>query len=122
MTTKALVLSSRLLLAAACGPAGRNDHFGDDDGHADSGSTNTGPEVCTDNVDNDGDGLVDCHDPDCSGIDGCPVCGQVENPEGNGITLPAGISSGSTCSVFVVCLVVLSFCLSFLVGCGFLLV
>jgi len=118
MTTKSLVLSSCLLFAVACGPAGRSDHFGDDDGHTDSGSTNTGPEVCTDNVDNDGDGLVDCHDPDCSGIDGCPVCGQVENPEGNGITLPDGISSGSTCSVNADCPAATPNCLSFSDGSG----
>ncbi|MEO6776444.1 MAG: hypothetical protein ABI467_26100 [Kofleriaceae bacterium] len=102
MTTKLLILSSCLLFAAACGPSGRPDNFGDDgNGHTDSGST--GPEICTDNVDNDGDGLVDCHDPDCSGIDGCPVCGQVENPEGTGIFLPDGISSGGTCSTNADC-------------------
>ena len=115
MTAKSLILSSSLLLAVACGPAGRKDNFGDDDGsgHVDSGSTQTGPEICTDMVDNDGDGLVDCHDPDCSGIDGCPVCGQVENPEGNGITLPDGISSGNTCSVNADCPAATPNCLSF---------
>jgi hypothetical protein len=114
MTTKSLILSSSLLFAAACGPAARPDNFGDDDGsgHADASNT-TSPENCTDMVDNDGDGLVDCHDPDCSGIDGCPVCGQVENPEGTGIVLPDGISSGSTCSVNADCPAATPNCLAF---------
>jgi len=30
-----------------------------------------GREECNDNKDNDGDGLVDCADPDCAGIDNC---------------------------------------------------
>ena len=29
--------------------------------------------LCTDLLDNDGDGLVDCADPDCLGKDGCPL-------------------------------------------------
>jgi hypothetical protein len=31
------------------------------------------PVVCSDNVDNDSDGLTDCADPDCE-----PVCGTSE--------------------------------------------
>ena len=31
------------------------------------------PEICTDGVDNDLDDLTDCDDPDCFGIDGCPI-------------------------------------------------
>jgi len=27
-----------------------------------------GPTACHDGIDNDGDGLVDCNDPDCRGI------------------------------------------------------
>jgi hypothetical protein len=116
MTTKSLILSCSLLFAVACGPAGRKDMFGDDDGsngHVDAANT-TMPEVCTDMVDNDGDGLVDCHDPDCSGIDGCPVCGQVENPEGAGIFLPDGISSGGSCSVDADCPAATPNCISFI--------
>jgi hypothetical protein len=28
-------------------------------------------ELCNDRIDNDGDGLIDCADPDCSGVAGC---------------------------------------------------
>jgi len=30
--------------------------------------------VCDDNKDNEGDGLVDCDDPDCLGTEACPTC------------------------------------------------
>jgi len=33
---------------------------------------NRGPELCADGVDNDGDGLVDCLDPDCFTFPTCP--------------------------------------------------
>ena len=37
---------------------------------------NRGPELCSNGVDDDGDGLIDCLDPDCTGVVGCPgpVC------------------------------------------------
>jgi hypothetical protein len=37
---------------------------------------NRGPELCANKIDDDGDGLVDCMDPDCTGVVGCPgpVC------------------------------------------------
>jgi hypothetical protein len=76
-----------LLIIAACGPAPRGDNFGDDDGTGDGGN-HSGTEVCNDHVDNDGDGLTDCDDPDCSGIDGCPVCGMVDNPQSAPLALP----------------------------------
>jgi hypothetical protein len=106
--TKSLVLASAVGFAVAlgfvaCGPAARGDDFGNGSGHTDSGTPNTGPENCTDGIDNDGDGLIDCADPDCSGIDGCPVCGQVETLQGSGIFLPDGISSGATCSTDAQC-------------------
>jgi hypothetical protein len=78
-----------LAFLVACGPAPRGDDFGN--GRGDGGSGNpggSGPENCTDGVDNDGDGLVDCADPDCSGIDGCPVCGMVDNPQSTPLALP----------------------------------
>ncbi|MBI5490591.1 MAG: hypothetical protein HY905_24875 [Deltaproteobacteria bacterium] len=49
-----------LLLSAACG---------DDSGGGDDGATDTSPEntsaACQDRLDNDGDGVTDCEDPDC---------------------------------------------------------
>ncbi|MBW2733636.1 MAG: hypothetical protein JRH20_14705 [Deltaproteobacteria bacterium] len=38
-----------------------------------------GPELCANGIDDDGDGLVDCTDPDCTGVVGCP--GPVCSPE-----------------------------------------
>ncbi|MFA6427881.1 MAG: hypothetical protein WCW16_05615 [Candidatus Magasanikbacteria bacterium] len=40
---------------------------------------------CTDGLDNDSDGRIDCRDPDCGWVDGCPIerdiCSeQIENP------------------------------------------
>lgn len=31
-----------------------------------------GPELCANGIDDDGDGLIDCLDPDCVGVVGCP--------------------------------------------------
>lgn len=83
---------------AACGPTGRP---GGEGGGVDASPT--GQEVCTDAVDNDGDGRTDCSDVDCSGIDGCPVCGSVENPEAQPLALPDGVSSGTMCSTDAEC-------------------
>jgi subtilisin-like proprotein convertase family protein len=93
-----------LVLLVACGPQSRRGGPGpgDDDGLVDSPPA-VGPEICDDGVDNDGDGKVDCSDVDCSGIGNCPVCGQVDNPEGQPLVLPDGINSGKTCSTDVDC-------------------
>ncbi len=93
------LLLSLSLGIVACGPSARPG-TGDDDGLVDS---NGGPEVCTDGVDNDGNGRADCSDPACSGIDGCPVCGAVENPEAQPLALPDGVSSGTMCSTDADC-------------------
>ena len=104
MNMKLLLVSSSLLVLAACGAEHRKDDFGPGSGsNGPDANQQFAPEVCDDMLDNDGDGLVDCHDPDCSGVGICPVCGQVENPEGTPIALPDGDSSGAMCSVDATC-------------------
>jgi hypothetical protein len=50
---------------------------------------NRGPELCANEIDDDGDGLVDCKDPDCTGVVGCP--GPVCSPDENvGALVPEG--------------------------------
>jgi hypothetical protein len=63
------------------------------------------PGTCMDGLDNDQDGRPDCSDPDCSGLEGCAVCGEVENPLGQPLALPDGIGAGetTTCSVDTDC-------------------
>lgn len=41
-----------------------------------------GPEICDNGIDDDGDGLVDCADPDCCGIEGCGVCLEINCDNG----------------------------------------
>jgi hypothetical protein len=93
------LISASLCALVACGPQGREN--GDGTGTVDA--PNGGAELCTDGIDNDGDGRADCSDPKCSGIDGCPVCGAVENPEASPLALPDGVSSGSMCSTDAQC-------------------
>jgi hypothetical protein len=57
-----------------------------------TGPENT-PELCGDGIDNDCSGHTDCHDPSCSGIGTCPICGTVEHPTGAPIDLPDGVGS-----------------------------
>jgi subtilisin-like proprotein convertase family protein len=45
-------------------------------------------------IDNDCDGNTDCYDPDCSGIDGCPICGDVMHTETTPLELPDGDGAG----------------------------
>jgi hypothetical protein len=105
--TSLAVSSFTILGLVACGPAGRGRGAGDDDngpGGPDASIDSPsvfGPEICTDGIDNDGDGHTDCGDADCSGIDGCPVCGTVEIPPSQPLALPDGVTasgSGSGCS------------------------
>ena len=96
------VAAGLLSFLVACGPAGRR--LDDDDGSgADAPIGTTGPEICDDAYDNDGDGRADCSDTDCSGIGMCPVCGSVENPQATPLALPDGISGGGTCSTDAQC-------------------
>jgi len=99
MTTKSLVLTT-LLAAAACATPHRDDGTGTG---VDAPAGQCVAEVCNDGIDNDCDGRPDCSDPDCSGIDGCPVCGSVEHPLGSPLALPDGVSSGAVCSTDAQC-------------------
>jgi hypothetical protein len=99
-----------LALAAACDPAPRpaDDNTAPDAGvaiaatpdananHVGSGngsnfSDENTPTACADGADNDGDGLIDCADPDCSGVGACPVCGAVDHPLSSPLALPDGV-------------------------------
>ncbi|CAN5632722.1 hypothetical protein BH11MYX1_BH11MYX1_02950 [soil metagenome] len=101
MTTKSYIFSTLLVVTAACGPAKRDDGFGN--GHGVDAPTTQTSEVCTDGIDNDGNGKTDCSDLACSGIDGCPVCGQVDTLIGSPLALPDGLSSGKVCSTDTQC-------------------
>ncbi len=52
-------------------------------------------EVCTDNVDNDGDGLVDCADPQCS----CQEEDCVDNVDNDGDGLPDCLDPQCDCDI-----------------------
>ncbi|MEO8840020.1 MAG: hypothetical protein ABI704_00525 [Kofleriaceae bacterium] len=95
-------------VAFACGPSGRSDTFGNGaDGSTGSGSSDCSapentPATCSDGIDNNCNGVIDCADPSCSGIGMCPVCGMVEHPTGSPVALPDGII-GSTCQTSTTC-------------------
>ena len=40
-------------------------------------------EICDNGIDDDGDGLIDCEDPSCSGYTGCPVIAAKSTSSGN---------------------------------------
>jgi cysteine-rich repeat protein len=101
---RALALSTLLLALSACGSDGNTFILGDvgfnggDTGGSDAGSGDapdtgepdgntpdadtpdadaTGPEICDNEVDDDGDGAVDCDDPDCTVSIACGgTCGD----------------------------------------------
>ncbi len=104
-----ICVASLSLFAFACGPNVRGDDDSGDDGpdagdwNCDNGGFEGDVATCGDGSDNDCDGEFDCSDPDCSGVGECPVCGEVITDPGQQITLPDGVSSGTTCTTDAQC-------------------
>jgi len=100
---RSLVIGMLLATAvlAACGPGARNGggNGSDVDGAVNCNGTpsaeNT-PETCSDGIDNNCNGLIDCADPSCSGIGSCPVCGMAEHPVSSPLVLPDGACGDAT--------------------------
>ena len=56
--------------------------------HDRAASCTSAPEICDDGKDNDGDGLVDCDDPDCAHASECrprEICGNCIDDDGDGL-------------------------------------
>jgi len=51
----------------------------DDDSSSNNTNNNTNPEICNNLIDDDGDGLVDCADLDCSSYAGCQTTNNTNN-------------------------------------------
>jgi hypothetical protein len=101
-------LTILMTFTLACGPSQRQpgDDMGDDTGGPDAfvcyPVAEISPADCSDQIDNDCDGLTDCSDQDCSGIGECPICGEVDTDEPTAIVLPDGIV-GTSCSTDADC-------------------
>lgn len=69
----------------------------------------TGEEICTDGIDNDGDGLVDCDDPDCESADVCvtEITPKAGIPEGEGLDITGFIISNASWIGIIIVLVAL---------------
>jgi hypothetical protein len=99
--TRPLVLAA-LLVAGACGspppdPAGPDASAAGRDAAA---KVDAGPKVetiCANGVDDDGDGLTDCDDPDCSTSPACKPCNRQQNCGDivNEVTTPCCITQPS---------------------------
>lgn len=108
MHPRIVVVVVSLLATVACGPSGRNGP----DAHGGGGGDGSGsdcvpmpentPATCSDGIDNNCNGVVDCADSSCSGIGNCPICGMVEHPNGMMVPLPDGIV-GSACTTNAQC-------------------
>src|SRR6267142_3264155 len=100
MCMRSIVSFAIALLFISCGPGPRHNPPGGGPDAPDQCSPtdieNT-PALCSDGIDNDCNGHTDCHDPSCSGVCSCPVCGMVQHPLSSPLPLPDGIV-GTTCS------------------------
>lgn len=102
---RALLLGCTVTSFIACGPSPRQRPTGDDDGpQPDATEMNCqvtpegALETCSDGIDQDCDGLIDCDDPNCSGVGECPICGMVQHPLSQPLALPDGLNSGASCT------------------------
>jgi hypothetical protein len=108
---------------ATIAPADGGQSIPADGGNGGSGPGDTGAalgdEICDDEIDNDGDLLLDCADPDCYGVGDCPgeqeICDdEIDNDENGQIDCddeqctddPAcgGLAPRAFCRETVVCL------------------
>lgn len=84
-----------LVLAVACGPSARNTPG--DDGTGGGGDGGNGGSATADCA-------TDCSNPACSGIDGCPVCGMVDQPQSTPLALPdTNEATGRMCTSQSMC-------------------
>lgn len=84
-----------LLVTVACGPSARMTPGGDDDDN-NSGDGGGGSNAldCANN----------CGSPACSGLDGCPVCGMVDQPLSTPLALPdTNQATGRSCTTDAQC-------------------
>jgi len=97
-TSRTLLVFLTTASLAACGPNARN---GDDDDDTTPDASTCTPSAttetsCNNGFDEDCDGLIDCSEIECSGIDGCPVIGgdcEVATPSAS-LSLPDGDCTG----------------------------
>jgi hypothetical protein len=81
------------VLAVACGPSSRGTP-GDDGTTGGDGGGGSATADCATN----------CSNPACSGIDGCPVCGMVDQPQSTPLPLPdTNQATGRTCTSQAMC-------------------
>lgn len=105
-----LILLALATALAAAAPACSSDDDGGNGGGGGTGGTggiDTGDEICDNAIDDDGDGAIDCDDPNCSELEACKVGCTDQIPDceadregrinqvciptgGSGVCVPAG--------------------------------